>query len=198
MKKFRFKFGTKNLAYGLRVAFSTVIIIILSPYIWAADPPRPTDKNQTEKQIEITADQFKTDNQENYMDFTGDVRASQGNLVITSERLRIYYKANPDSSNSQTGSQQSIEQIVASGDVKISSDKYQAAADRVEYDLDSTVLVLKGEDSTIQSDENLITGSVITINRSTGQIKVDRGPGKRVKALFYSKENNPDDPAKTE
>lgn len=198
MKKFRFKFALKNPAYGLQVAFSTVMIIILSPIIWAQDPPRSIDKNQTEKQIEIIADQFKTNNQEKYMDFTGDVRASQGNFVITSERLRIYYKATPDSSNSQTGNLQSIKQIVASGNVKISSEKYQAAAERVEYDLESTELVLKGEDSKIQSDENLITGSVITINRGNGQIKVERGPEKRVKALFYSKEKNPDDPPKSE
>lgn len=198
VKPFRLLQGIQGLVYWIRIILFTVTIMLLAPFIWAGEQPAPGDKEPTEKQIEIIADQFTTNNEEKYMDFTGDVRASQGNFVITSERLRIYYKANPDSTKTQTGNQESIKQIVASGDVKISSEKYNAEADLVEYDLDSTVLVLKGEDSKIKSGKNLITGSIITVNRKNGQIKVERGPEKRVKALFYSKEKNVNDQPKTE
>ena len=95
-------------------------------------------------------------------------------------------------------SQESIKQIIASGDVKISSEKYIAETDHAEYDPDSTVLVLKGENSKIKSGKNLITGSIITVNRRDGQIKVERGPQKRVKALFYSKDKNMNDQPKKE
>jgi lipopolysaccharide transport protein LptA len=198
VKKFRLPQGAMSLVYWIRVILFTVTIMLLSSFILAGEQPTPDDENQIEKQIEIIADQFTSSNEGKYMDFTGDVRASQGNFVITSEQLRIYYKANPDSTKNQTDNQELIKQIVASGNVKISSEKYTAAADLVEYDLDSTVLVLKGENSTIKSGKNLITGSIITVNRKDGQIKVERGAQKRVKALFYSKEKNLNDQQKTE
>ena len=198
MKTFRLLQGVMGLVYWMRVIFFTITIILLSPFILAGEPPTPDDQNRIDKQIEIIADQFTSNNKGKYMDFTGDVRASQGDFVITSEQLRIYYKANPGNTKNQTGNQESIKQIVASGNVKISSEKYTAQADLVEYDLESTVLVLKGENSTIKSGKNLITGSKITVNRKDGQIKVERSAGKRVKALFYSTEKNSDDQLKTE
>ena len=198
MKTFRLLQGQKCLFYWIGVTFFTVSIMLLAPFILAGEQPAIDDENRIDKQIEIIADQFTSNNEGKYMDFTGDVRASQGDFVITSEQLRIYYNANPDSTKNQTGNQESIKQIVASGNVKISSEKYTAAADLVEYDLDSTVLVLKGENSTIKSGKNLITGSKITVNRTDGQIRVERSAEKRVKALFYSKEKNLNDKQKTE
>ena len=198
MKTFRLLQGEKCLFYWIRVTFFTVSIMLLAPFILAGEQPALDDENRIDKQIEIIADQFTSNNEGKYMDFTGDVRASQGDFVITSEQLRIYYNANPDSTKNQTGNQESIKQIVASGNVKISSEKYTAAADLVEYDLDSTVLVLKGENSTIKSGKNLITGSKITVNRTDGQIRVERSAEKRVKALFYSKEKKSNDQPQTE
>lgn len=198
MKTFRLLQGAKGLLYWIHVTFFTVTIMLLAPFIWAGEQPAIDDENWIDKQIEIIADQFTSNNDGKYMDFTGDVRASQGDFVITSEQLRIYYKANPGSTNAQGGNQESIKQIVASGNVKISSEEYTAAADFVEYDLDSTVLVLKGENSTIKSGKNLITGSIITINRKNGQIRIERGADKRVKALFYPKEKNSNAQPQTE
>ncbi len=198
MKKFWSKRGAKNLSYWVCVTVSAVTFMLLAPFIWAGEQPAPEDEARAEEQIEIIADQFTTNNEEKYMDFTGDVRASQGNFVITSERLRIYYKTNSGTTKTPTDSQESIKQIIASGDVKISSEKYIAETDRAEYNPDSTVLVLKGENSKIKSGKNLITGSIITVNRRDGQIKVERGPQKRVKALFYSKDKNMNDQPKKE
>jgi lipopolysaccharide transport protein LptA len=193
VKSFRLLQGIKSLGYWIRITLFTVAVMLVSPIIWAEEQPNPKDEERIEKQIEIIADQFTTNNEEKFMDFTGDVRASQGDFVITSDRLRIFYNSNPGGPETQSDNQESIKQIVASGNVKISSKKYEAEADLVEYDLDTTVLVLKGENSKIKSGKNLITGSVITVNRKNGQIKVERGTEKRVKALFYSKEKNAND-----
>lgn len=198
MKTFGHLREIRGLVYSIRITLFAVTVMLLSPFIWAEEQPNPKDQERIEKQIEIIADQFTTNNEEKYMDFTGDVRASQGDFVITSKRLRIFYKANPKDTETQSDNQESIKQIVASGDVKISTEKYKAEADLVEYDLDSTVLVLKGENSKIKSGKNLITGSIITVNRRNGQIKVEGGAQKRVKAVFYSKEKNANDPSQTE
>ena len=188
MDIFRLDLKIRDLVYLRQITISTVAIMLLPLIILAAKTTAAQDEAQNEKQIEIVADQFTTNNEEKYMDFTGDVRASQGDFVITAERLRIYYNADPDRTGAQTGTQESIRQIVASGDVKISAEKYSAEADRVEYDMQSMVLVLKGEKSKIKSGKNLITGSIITVNRKNEQIKVERSSEKRVRALFYPKE----------
>jgi lipopolysaccharide export system protein LptA len=166
----------------------TGIIVLLAPFGFTEDQPIEKDKNQVGEQIQIVADKLITNNAEKYAEFIGDVRASQGNFTIISEHLRIYYKDDLDNLKNQTGSQELIKRIVASGNVKISSDKYTAETEQVEYDLDSTVLVLKGDNSTIKRGKNFITGSKITVHRKDGQIVVERGAEKRVKARFYSKD----------
>ena len=192
------KISRFSLIYRICIAVFTLTVMPFAAFLWAEEQSAPEGEAQIEKQIEIIADQFTSDNEGKYMDFTGDVRASQGDFVITSEQLRIYYRANPDSTNSQTGDQGSVKQVVASGNVKIVSEKYTAETDLVEYNLDSAILVLKGENSKIKSGKNSIAGSIITVNRNDGQIKVERSAQKRVKALFYSEEKNADAQPKTE
>ena len=188
MNRFRFRRAANARIYGFCVIQFTVIIMILAPFGFADDQTGKKDENQIDQRIQIVADKLTTNNAEKYAEFVGDVRASQGNFTITSEYLRIYYKDNLDNLKNQTGSQELIKRIVASGQVKISTDKYVAESEQAEYDLDDTVLVLKGENSTIQSGKNIITGSKITVDRQDGQIIVERSAEKRVKAIFYSKE----------
>jgi len=185
---FRLLQPIKKRIYWIRVMMSTGIIVLLAPFVFAGDLPTEKDKNQVGEQIQIVADKLIANDAEKYAEFIGDVQASQGNFTITSEHLRIYYKENIDNLQNQTGNQEFIQRIVASGHVKISSDKYTAETERAEYDLDNAVLVLKGENSTIKSGKNLITGSKITVHRQNGQIVVERGAEKRVKARFYSKD----------
>ena len=180
MKTFRLRQPVKYRPFWIRVTLFTFTTVLLSSWVFAGEAPKEQDANQTDKLI--------TNNAEKFAEFVGDVRASQGNLVITSERLRIYYKDNADRNEEQTGSQELIKRIVASGNVVVSSEKYKAETDRVEYDLDTRVLVLIGENSTVTSGKNILTGSKITVNRKNGQIKVESSPQKRVKAVFYPKE----------
>ncbi len=188
MKAFRSRQPVKYRPFWIRVTLFTFTTVLLSSWVFAGESPKEQDANQTDEQIQIVADKLITNNAEKFAEFVGDVRASQGNLVITSELLRIYYKDNADRNEEQTGSQELIKRVVASGNVVVSSEKYKAETDRVEYDLDTRVLVLIGENSTVTSGKNILTGSKITVNRKNGQIKVESSPQKRVKAVFYPKE----------
>ena len=188
MKTFRLRQPVKYRPFWIRVTLFTFTTVLLSSWVFAGEAPKEQDANQTDEQIQIVADKLITNNAEKFAEFEGDVRASQGNMVITSERLRIYYKDDPDRNEDQTGSQELIKRVVASGNVVVTSEKYKAETDRVEYDLDTRVLVLIGENSTVTSGKNILSGSKITVNRENGQIKVESSPQKRVKAVFYPKE----------
>jgi lipopolysaccharide export system protein LptA len=164
--------------------------MFLTSGVFAKDLSQKKSTNQADEQIHIVADKLITNSAEKYAEFVGDVQASQGNLVITSERLRIYYRDDPDGNKDQTGGQESIKRVVASGNVQVSSEKYRAETDQVEYDPDTQVLVLDGENSIVRSGKNILTGSKITVFRKTGQIKVESSPHKRIKAVFYPEEKN--------
>jgi lipopolysaccharide export system protein LptA len=164
--------------------------MLLSSVIFAGELPQKKGASQADEQIQIVADKLITNSAEKFAEFMGDVRTSQGNLVITSERLRIYYRDDPDGNKDQTGGQESIKRVVASGNVQVSSEKYRAETDQVEYDPDTQVLVLNGENSIVRSGKNILTGSKITVFRKTGQIKVESSPHKRIKAVFYPEEKN--------
>jgi len=193
VKAFRSRHPVKYRPFWIRVTLFTIFTMLLSSGGIAGESPPPNKTNQTEEQIQIIADKLVTNNAEKFAEFVGDVRASQGNFVITSERLRIYYRDDPDRKKDQTGSQESIKRIVANGNVQLSSEKYEAKTDQVEYDLDTQVIVLIGENSTVTSGKNVLTGSKITVYRKNGQITVERSPQKRVKAVFYPKEKTPDE-----
>ena len=192
MNAFRSCYWVKYRLFWIQTAVFALTAVLLSSGAFAEEPSRNKSGDQADEQIQIIADKLVTNNAEKFAEFVGDVRASQGNLVITSERLRIYYRDDPGASQGQTGSRESIERVVASGNVQVASEKYKARADQAEYDLDTQVFVLSGENTTVTSGKNILTGSKITLYRKDGQIKVESSQQKRVKAVFYQEEKTPE------
>ena len=191
MKVFRSSYPGKYLPFWIRATLIAFAAMFLTSGVFAGDLSQKKSTNQADEQIHIVADKLITNSTEKFAEFVGDVQASQGNLVITSERLRIYYRDDPDRNKNQTGGQESIKRIIASGNVQVSFEEYNAKSDQAEYDLDTQVLVLTGENSTMRSGKNILTGSKISVDRKNGQIKVEGIPHQRVKAVFYPKEKNP-------
>jgi len=180
-----------------RVSTAWVVLIVLTQMLFisaavAEDQSQETGTKADTEQIQIVADSLITNNAEKFAEFEGDVQASQDDIVINSERLRVYYKDDLALHKDQSGSQGSIKRIVASGNVRISSEKYTAITDRADYDLATRVLVLTGENSTVTSGKNVLTGSKFIVYRESGQIKVESSPQQRVKAVFYSKDKTAD------
>jgi len=185
-------FQTASRVWTTRVVWVVLIQMLLLCAAVAEDQSQETDAKADTEQIQIVADNLITNSAEKFAEFAGDVQASQGAMVINSEHLRVYYKDDRTYLKNQAGSQGLIKRVVASGHVRISSEKYTAITDRADYDLDTRILVLTGENSTVTSGKNILTGSKFTVDRKSGQIKVERSPQQRVKAVFYSKENTAD------
>ena len=192
MSAFRSPHPVKYRPFWTRVTLFAFTAMLLSAGGLAQESSQNKGTHQNDEQIQIVADKLITNNAEKFAEFVGNVQTSQGNLVITSERLRIYYRNDPDRTNEQIGGQESIKKVVASGNVHISSEKYKARADQAEYDMDTQIFVLKGENSTVTSGKNILTGSKITVYRKNGEIKVESSSQKRVKAVFYPKEKAPE------
>ena len=187
MKPFRSPHSVKYQPLWIRVALLTCVSVLLACGVCAGQGPEEKTATPSDEQIQIVADKLVTHQKEQFAEFMGDVRARQGNFVITSDHLRIYYRENPQdrAKGQQTGNQGRVKQVVASGNVKVLFEEYTVETQRAEYDLDTQIVVLIGENSTMTSGKNILTGSKITVYRRSGQIQVESSPQQRVRAVFH-------------
>jgi len=178
------------------LAIASLIFLVGSTFTpvsaFAQDQETAKGRKPAGEPIQITANKLISNAEKKYAEFIGDVKASQQNFVITSDSLRIYYEGDLISQSQQPSNKKMIKRIVAKGDVEITSDEYVAKTDQVEYDVATMVVVLTGENSTVTSGKNSITGSKITLYRADGRIEVEGTADKRVNALFYSEEKDTD------
>ena len=136
--------------------------------------------------IQITAEQLEADNEEKFAEFIGNVKAIQDDFVITSDKLRIYYRGELLNSENEGSDQELVKKIVATGNVKIKTDRYDAETEELEYDTASMTITLTGEDSKVIDGKNSITGSKIILYQKDNRVKVLGSKKKRIKAEFFS------------
>ena len=187
-------------------ALSFWLIVLTASFLigntgFAADEKKAGAQQQdTEEQpILIKADQLISNNEEKYAEFIGNVIANQADFVITCDKLRIYYQGNlidtEDGSNKEEKSnkdESKLKKIVATGDVKINSARYNAKSEKAEYDTETMVITLSGDNSTVISGKNSIVGSKIILYRRDSRVKVLGSKKRRVEATFYTGGNASD------
>jgi lipopolysaccharide export system protein LptA len=166
-----------------RTAIILAFICISIPAA-AQDAKPPVQPDAVPEPIRITAERLVTDSKESSAEFSGHVRAIQGNTVITAQRLKIYYQSGGDADQPVAGSE-SLKKIIASGDVEIKFDNRVAVTQEAVYITDDKRLVLTGPNSKITSGKDSVSGSKITFFRSNGRIQVESEQGNRVEAVIY-------------
>ena len=179
-------FGYRVISF-LILAFCTQIT--LAGTTLAADESKiaAADKNTDNPPILIEADQLISNNEEQFAEFIGNVKASQADFVMTADKLRIYYQGELLETEETTNkTEDKLKKIVASGNVKINSSEYKAESDRVEYDTVAMTITMYGESSKVISGKNSIAGSKIILYRNSGRVKVLGSKKKRVEARFFS------------
>jgi lipopolysaccharide export system protein LptA len=174
----------------LLIALSAVTIVAGATVAAAETKPAKPDEKAEDQPILITADQLISDNEEKFAEFIGNVKATQADFVITSDKLRIYYRGEllkaEEKEDANKDNAEMLKKIVATGNVKINSTQYIAESDMVEYDTDTMMITLTGENSKVISGKNSLTGSKIILYRKDGRVKVFGSKKKRVEATFYS------------
>ncbi len=142
--------------------------------------------------IIITAERLVSDNKAKFAEFIGDVKATQADFVITSDKLRIYYAGELLNTEKKGDNQDVLKKIVATGNVQITTDQYVANTEELEYDAASMEIILTGEDSKVVYGKDSISGSKIILYQKDGRVKVLGSKKKRIKAEFFSKGNQSD------
>ena len=189
MQQFRFDV----LKIGRIVPFWTIVFIttaaLLTGAAFAADKPKveATGAEPKNTPIIITAEQLDSDNKAKFAEFIGNVKATQADFEITSDKLRIYYKGELLNTEMKGNDEEVLKKIVATGNVKITTDQYIAKTEMLEYDRAAMTIILIGENSTVIDGKNSITGSKIILYQKDGRVKVLGSQKKRIKAEFFSK-----------
>ncbi len=190
MPKFQHLILALNRLRWFRTAALVAAAALFANSAWAADEPKTGQAGN--EPIQIVADELISYNEDKYAEFIGNVKVTQGNFTITSDKLRIYYQGELLDNEKQGGDEDLLKKIIATGNVKISSEQYNAEAEKAEYDTAAMTVILSGENTQVISGKNSITGSKITLNRNSGQVRVEGSGTKRIKAEFYTKDNATD------
>ena len=177
----------------IKTFVTTLVVISYSVSIAGESKVGKNDPDRNNEPIQVTADQLVSNNEERYAEFIGNVKATQGNFVITSDKLRIYYQGDLLKSEKQSKNEDLVKKIEATGNVKIESEQFTAETDKVEYDTATMTFILTGDNSKILSGKNYVRGSKITFYQKDRRFKVERGKNSRIKALFYPNDKTSDD-----
>lgn len=139
------------------------------------------------QKIYISADKLIADREAKLTEFIGNVRATRGTTVITTDKLKIYYR-DLENKNKRIAGAEIIKKIIASGSVKIRFGDILAQSQQAIYTQKNRTIVLSGADSKVWSSDKSIAGSKITLYMDDNRIQVSSGNENRVKAVFQTAE----------
>jgi lipopolysaccharide export system protein LptA len=144
------------------------------------------EHGKAETAIHITADRLESDHKMRWVEFIGNVMATQDDVVITAGRMKIFYK--PGGHTSMAAG--TMDKIISQGNVKIVFDNKTktAVADRAVYLADQKVLELSGGDPRVWSGKNIVRGKKITLFQAENRSLVEGAGKDQVEATLYVKE----------
>jgi lipopolysaccharide export system protein LptA len=154
-------------------------------------------EHDTSLPIEITADRLEVAQKERVATFTGNVDAVQGELVLSADKLRVFYYDRGEEAPPSAASSGSIRRIEAEGNVFVSSPRETAQGRLGVYDVASNQLTLEGA-VVLTQDANVVRGERLEIDLVSGQSRVlaatsaeGGAPPQRVRAIFTPQNATP-------
>lgn len=164
---------------------------------WAAFPAPPAEGLQkSSAPINIEADRMISHEQDNSVVFTGNVDARQGELVIRTDEMTVFY--HQENSNEGTKGSTQVKKLICRGNVQISQGDWLGTGTRMDYYAQDRKVILSG-DARAWQGQNMVAGKTITYYLDDGRSIVEgpaaadssaQGAGKsgtgRVKAVIQS------------
>jgi lipopolysaccharide export system protein LptA len=127
--------------------------------------------------IQIESDKLEVKEQENLAIFTGNVNVKQGNSLLKSGRMTVYYAK--EGGSAATGSA-NIDRLVVDNKVYLQSEGQVATGDRGTFDMKTEVMELTGKEVVLSEGANVLVGCKLTVQMKTGHAVVTGCSGGRV------------------
>jgi lipopolysaccharide export system protein LptA len=165
--------------------------LILGGVAGGASPHAQGLSQDSDLPIEITADSLEVLQDQKIATFAGNVDAVQGDMVLSADRLRVYYGGDDRTAAPGPAGTGSIRRIEADGNVLMSSPRETAQGNAGVYDVTSSRVTLDGEVVLTRGD-NVIRGQRLEVDLASGRSRVFAAvpstaggtPPQRVRALF--------------
>ncbi|WP_105900797.1 lipopolysaccharide transport periplasmic protein LptA [Vibrio gangliei] len=161
----------KNLR--LRSLFASALLCALIP---AASWALTSDQKQP---IHITSDSQDLDMKSNKVTFTGNVKLTQGSILLTSDKLIVFR-------NAKTGELTEIQGYGKPSHFSQKTDDgklLKGQANKLVYNVASDELVMT-DNAELHQDDSTIKGKVITYHISSQNLKANGGNGERVSTVI--------------
>ena len=148
-----------------------------------SEPPDPIKigVDPSKMPVQIASDRMTYDENGKVVSFVGNVVAEHGELKLWAERLSAYFS----SKSGKKFSVDSVDRIVAEGNVRAKKGKTEGECRKVTYFVDKQLLTMEG-DPVLRDGPNSLTGGVINFHVRENRSEVIRDKDKRVKAIFMT------------
>ncbi|MDY0390557.1 lipopolysaccharide transport periplasmic protein LptA [Desulfobulbus oligotrophicus] len=172
----------KHLAAALRIALCCVIMIFCGGTVssFAAE--------EAAVPISIEANRMVSQENKNSVVFIGKVDARQGNLIIHSDEMTVYYTEQKDEQTTGTDSRftNQVDRLICINNVKISEGDWLGTGDRMDYFAKDRKVVLSGNAKAWQG-QNMVSGKTIVYYLDEKRSVVEPGTDAkgRVRAVIH-------------
>lgn len=126
--------------------------------------------------IQIESDRLDIDDNSSSATFNGNVNVVQGDTLLKSGKMIVYYAGGGTVSAGATD----IEKIEVSGSVVLQSGNQTATADRGLFNMVAQTLVLSGKKVVLSQGDNILVGCKLTVKMQTGDARIDSCKNERV------------------
>lgn len=155
--------------------------------------------------VEVESDRLEVFDKDSTAVFTGNVVLIQGDLLLRTQKLTVYYvqdkkAAQPaqgadSASAGSTMSGTEVERMLAEGKVYLDQGGQIITGDRGEFDVAAGQMVVTGNEVVLTDGGTVVVGCRFTSNSKSGQSKVDSCPNStsagRVKMLLQPGSSTP-------
>ena len=163
-----------------------VTIFLLSSFQVYADNNFPG--RQSDKPMEITSDSMEVFKDKKLVVFSGKAKVMQGNSVLKSDKLFLYYKTESDNKSKigiiKTDKIGELERIEAKGNVYLNQEDRIATGDEAIYYRDSNKVIMIGN-ATLKDGKNFIKGDRVIVFLNENRGIVEGNTQKQAKAIIY-------------
>ncbi len=161
--------------------------------VLAAKQAEPVSSDEP---IHVVSDKLEVNNKTQVAVFSGAVKATQGDVTITSDQLKVFYdrdardktpaeKAEGGAPGIMDGGGK-VRKVVALGHVKITQKDRVAVGRKATYWAGGRKMLLEGK-ATVWRGKNQISGEKITVFLDQDRAVVHGAPGKRVSVTIQPK-----------
>jgi len=194
------KYRGSRLATVMAVALLAALASVPAPALAQQQPQKVPfgglNLSNGKEPVQINADKLEMRDKEGIAIFTGNVSVVQGQSVLKSGKMTVYYAKSDENGGGQQSQTEAtglgaagIDHLEVSDKVYLKSGTQIATGDSGTYDAKTQTMTLQGKKVVLSDGDNVATGCKLTANTATGKAFLEscKGQAGRVSIILTPK-----------